>query len=375
MNALHVIGRTTQREARKGNNADDDESVALTETNTEASQSEARRYNEEDDEESVTLTETNAAVASRSEARRYNDEDDESVALTESNAAAGESKMNEKTKQQSAPTGHANPLIVALLVLILVCFAGYQSVSSHELRGAPPADATSSSHAMTVQFTDGSSSTVRHELHTKERFVFASWGAPPAYLVLTPPPPAPSKLHLHLHLHRHDASPLPATGNDWWSLGGGSPPPSIAPRPPSSPRLEAVPHPPPAPHYWTVPTMAPCRPPAPPTPPPSLQPPPPPSPPPQPSPPPFVPPIRRLTARYRRSPWEAPWPTDGTLVDAGLLVHCFDSHEVRFLLLPSDSSERHHKRPLTTRERAHDGLSIVMAWDYPAWKTECGQYA
>ncbi len=50
----------------------------------------------------------------------------------------------------------------------------------------------------------------------------------------------------------------------------------------------------------------------------------PPPPPLAPSPPPS---IQVITDRYLRNPTREPWPEDGLLVDAGLLVHCFDGHE------------------------------------------------
>ena len=80
------------------------------------------------------------------------------------------------------------------------------------------------------------------------------------------------------------------------------------------------------------PPLAPQVPPAPPTPPvcpsPPRLPPLPPSPPPSPSPP-LLPPLspsttlQAINRRFRHSPYER-WPADGSLVDAGLLVHCFD---------------------------------------------------
>jgi len=65
-----------------------------------------------------------------------------------------------------------------------------------------------------------------------------------------------------------------------------------------------------------------------PAPPPSpMAPPPPPTPPLPPPSPPYVSPVQRITERYLRSPYEVVWPANGTLPDAGLLVHCFDRHE------------------------------------------------
>lgn len=110
--------------------------------------------------------------------------------------------------------------------------------------------------------------------------------------------------------------------------------------PPALPRL-----PPPAMHappfvatppWWDVsllplpppPLSPPCSPPRPPPPP--AQPSPPPLPPP---PPPPMPPVERINMRYARAPYAA-WADDGLLPSAGVLVHCFDGHEV------SDSAYR-----------------------------------
>jgi len=56
--------------------------------------------------------------------------------------------------------------------------------------------------------------------------------------------------------------------------------------------------------------------------------------PPSPSPTP-VPTVEAINARYQRAPYD-PWPTNGTLPDMGVLVHCFDGVE--------DSSERWRAR-------------------------------
>ena len=50
-----------------------------------------------------------------------------------------------------------------------------------------------------------------------------------------------------------------------------------------------------------------------------------PPPPPPPLPPP-LPTVDRINARYQRAPFD-PWAEDGTLADAGLLIHCFDAVE------------------------------------------------
>ena len=94
-----------------------------------------------------------------------------------------------------------------------------------------------------------------------------------------------------------------------------SSPPVLLPMPLSSPPAPSSPPPRPPP-----PRAPPSRPP--------------PAMPPSPSPTP-VPTVEAINARYQRAPYD-PWPTNGTLPDMGVLVHCFDGVE--------DSSERWRAR-------------------------------
>ena len=131
--------------------------------------------------------------------------------------------------------------------------------------------------------------------------------APPA------PPPAPPREPRPPHLPEPPTRPL-------MLLREPSPPPSPPPPSPPSP-------PPPSPPPPGRPPARPSSPspPAPPRPPlwAPLSPPPPPPPPP-----PRVPAtVASLNARFQRSPFEATWAADGSLADAGLLVHIFDDYE------------------------------------------------
>lgn len=45
--------------------------------------------------------------------------------------------------------------------------------------------------------------------------------------------------------------------------------------------------------------------------------------------------VDRLNARFRRSPFSESWAPDGTLADAGILVHTFDGYEAGQLWLPA----------------------------------------
>ena len=103
-------------------------------------------------------------------------------------------------------------------------------------------------------------------------------------------------------------------------------PPPYPPPPP--PPLPSPPPPPERPSPIPLPEP-PCRPPplmpSPKVPPPPAAPPrlPPPSPPLMPPP---SDPVIRIAQRYMRSPF-GPWPIDGSVPDAGLLIHCFDGHD------------------------------------------------
>ena len=114
---------------------------------------------------------------------------------------------------------------------------------------------------------------------------------------------------------------------------------------PSSAAFPSIPPPPPLPPPDpSSPSPPPPRPPSPPPPPPPSPPPLRPQPPQPPSPPPPSPspvePVARINARYRRSPY-APWPADGILPDAGLLVHCFDGHEAGEKWRPAIGMQNH----------------------------------
>lgn len=104
---------------------------------------------------------------------------------------------------------------------------------------------------------------------------------------------------------------------------------------------------------YDPPPSPPPSPPPPPSPSPCPPPPPLPSPPP-PSPPPPPPPmtaIERINARFQRSPYD-PWPSDGTLPDAGLLVHCFDGLE--------SAAERWHPIVAGASGKPHPSGSIIF---------------
>jgi hypothetical protein len=99
-----------------------------------------------------------------------------------------------------------------------------------------------------------------------------------------------------------------------------SPPPLSPPPPPPRPRSPPLPLPPPPPSPSPTPHAPPApRPPArPPSTPPHLPPPPPL---------PTTTSATSLNARFRRSPFSAVWDAQGSLADAGLLVHVFDDWE------------------------------------------------
>ena len=119
-------------------------------------------------------------------------------------------------------------------------------------------------------------------------------------------------------------------------------PPSLPPPvPPSQPRP-----PPPSPPHPPLPS-----PPRPPPPSPAAPSPPPPSPSPRPPPPP-EPALARINHRFNRPPY-AQWPADGTLPDAGLLVHCFDSVE--------DSSELWRPGIATGHSGDNPSGSVIFA--------------
>ena len=88
-----------------------------------------------------------------------------------------------------------------------------------------------------------------------------------------------------------------------------APPPLAPPSPPPPSPLPVQPHP-----------LPPPPPPLPPLPPPSPL-----APPPRPPPVPAA--IRALNERFRRAPWEVEWSADGSLADAGILIHTFDGWE------------------------------------------------
>lgn len=108
------------------------------------------------------------------------------------------------------------------------------------------------------------------------------------------------------------------------------PPPPPTPPPRLSPTQPPHPSPPPPPPSPPHPTSPPPTPPTPPLAPPHAPPPPTlpcPSPPPPPSPPPDTRrAVQRINDRYQRTPYGR-WPTDGTVPNNGLLIHCFDGVE------------------------------------------------
>lgn len=70
-------------------------------------------------------------------------------------------------------------------------------------------------------------------------------------------------------------------------------------------------------------------------------------------------PLERINQRYRRSPFDSPWPVDGALPDAGLLVHCFDDHE--------DVSHRWRPRPGTDEVHNKLSSSLIFAAQCVSW--------
>jgi len=166
----------------------------------------------------------------------------------------------------------------------------------------------------------GQNGSVRQELAAEQAHLQAHQSAPPPHLMViksmltplspfAPPSPLPNKPP-----PSHTASPAMA-----WTD-----PPAVLSDALRTVRLHLKSQHPPMP--MTLSSHSPAPPP--PLPPPYPLPPLPPYPlSPLPPAAPFISPAERIMNRYKRSPFEAPWPSDGTLPDVGLLVHCFDRHE------------------------------------------------
>ena len=136
-----------------------------------------------------------------------------------------------------------------------------------------------------------------------------------------------------------------------------APPPLIQQAPPPLMQPQAQAQPRAVDEWWHPSPPRPPPPPAPPPPPPTPLPPPPPSPsplsPPLPRPPPASPPppppevVNRLNERFRTDPFGR-WPEGGELLDAGVLVHCWDGYE-------------NHNEPWIPRENMPDlSASLVF---------------